>query len=71
MAAKRNDGAIYRYLGTGEFYNGIPARDLTQGDFDALGEQEQAIVRTGDLYRDLAAKAPANPTAQGDPPPAE
>lgn len=81
MPAKKSDAAsegpqaAYRYLGTGEFYNGIPARDLMPEDFDALGAQEQAIVRTGDLYRDLNAPAPANPTAatdgQTDPPAAD
>ncbi len=38
----------YRYIGTGERFRGVPARDLTQAEYDALGPREQrSVVESG------------------------
>lgn len=38
----------YRYIGTGERFRGVPARDLTQVEYDALGPREQrSVVESG------------------------
>lgn len=57
--------ALYRGDGS-QFHVGIPARHLTQDEFDALTKEEQAAVRASPLFevrseKDLqpAAKAEA------------
>ena len=42
----------------GGFAPGIPARDLTKGEFDALSEVDQEVVRESGIY-----KAPEEPKA--------
>lgn len=32
------------------FFHGIPARDLTDSDFDALSEEDKQVVRSSALY---------------------
>lgn len=41
----------YRYVGAGSFYHGIPARDLSQAEYEALTEDQRKLVREGSLYR--------------------
>lgn len=42
----------YRYTGSvaGEFWHGIPARDLTEDDYAALSAENRALVDNGRLY---------------------
>lgn len=48
---------IFRYVGkNGEFYRSVPARDLTQVDYDRLGLIEQHAVDTGALYKRVETK---------------
>ena len=47
---------IYRYQGKGEAYRSVPARDLTQVDYDRLPLTAQVAVDTGDLYRAVEKK---------------
>jgi hypothetical protein len=43
---------VYKYQGKDtEHYVGVPARDLTEEEFDALGPQEQFNVVEGSLYK--------------------
>ncbi len=46
-----------RYLGTGEFYHGIPARDLDESEYAALSDEQRQWVDSGTLY-DVAPQAP-------------
>ncbi len=39
-----------RYTGNGEFYNGIPARDLSAEEYAALSEEQKALVDSGRVY---------------------
>ena len=49
----------FKYIGNGEFYDGIPARDLTDAEFSALSEEHQRLVENGKLYvRVLEKRAP-------------
>ena len=53
---------MWQYIGTGgEFYRGVPARDLTAEEFAALDADQQAAVQTGKLYRKAGAKKSDTP----------
>lgn len=52
-----NDEVIYRFLDRG-LIHGIPARDLTQQDFDKLPLLLQRDVRSGKLYEPVSDEAP-------------
>lgn len=41
---------VYVYKGNGEFYSGIPKRDLTQADVERLNEVQLALVQSGTIY---------------------
>ena len=49
-------GHGYRYVGKGERYRGVPARDLTQAEYDALSPLEQRTVTESGAYKPLTAK---------------
>jgi hypothetical protein len=34
----------------GYFYNGVPARDLSEEEYEELTEEQKRMVRTGPLY---------------------
>lgn len=40
----------YRYNGSGNYISGIPARDLTDDEFNALPESQQKAVKKSGLY---------------------
>lgn len=48
----------YKYIGSGEFYSGIPMRDLTEEEFAALDADQQTAVTTGGLYQPTAKPKP-------------
>ena len=52
----------FRFKGnrTGEFYSGVPAKSLTQGEYDALDTDLRKLVREGDLYEAVQQDAPKN-----------
>jgi hypothetical protein len=54
-----DDKAIYTFLDKGTIH-GIPARDLTQKDFDRLSLERQRDVRAGTLYRAVTKAAQAD-----------
>lgn len=55
---------MWQYIGTGgEFYSGVPARDLTAEEFAALAPDQQAAVQSGRLYRKASAKKHDPPAA--------
>lgn len=64
----------YQYLQTGEFYQGVPARDLTDEDFAALTpEAQEAVANSASVYRAVStkeAKALAKEAAAAAPDPA-
>jgi hypothetical protein len=41
---------MIRYTGDGQFIEGIPARDLTDEEFQALSQDKQELVRRSGLY---------------------
>jgi hypothetical protein len=49
-------GHGYRYVGQGERYRGVPSRDLTQDEFEALGPLEQRTVTTSGGFEPMTAK---------------
>lgn len=48
---------VVRYVGDGAFYNGVPARDLTEADLAALSDEQRAAVETDVIY-ELAVEPP-------------
>ena len=40
----------FKYTGAGEFYSGVPARDLTDGDWAGLTPEQRDLVMGGGLY---------------------
>lgn len=40
----------YRYIGAGAFFEGIPARDLTEADWAALSKEQQTAVANSAIY---------------------
>jgi len=54
---------VIKYTGDGsEYHSGIPARDLSAAEYDALDKEQRATVRSSPIYnysdyRDAAAKA--------------
>lgn len=49
-----------KYVGDGGFIQGVPARNLTQEDFDAFDKDTQALILASGLYEistDKPAKA--------------
>lgn len=49
-------GNGYRYTGEGERYRGVPARDITQAEYEALGPLEQRTVLTSGAYKEAPAQ---------------
>lgn len=47
----------YKYTGKGERYRGVPARDLTQQEYDDLGVLEKRAVDESGAYTKVKAKA--------------
>lgn len=45
------DEIVWKYTGKGEFFDGIPARDLTQSDMARMDEDRKAVVERSGLYR--------------------
>jgi hypothetical protein len=44
---------LYRFIAPGQYYVGIPARDLTEEDYAALAPEQQALVAAEKLYTRL------------------
>lgn len=40
----------YRYVGDGSYLHGVPARDLTKDDYDALSDEQKDAVRKSNVY---------------------
>ena len=47
-----------RYTGNGEYWSGIPARDLSPEEYDALSEDQRRLVDSGRLYEVAPETAP-------------
>lgn len=45
---------MYTYTPGSGFITGVPARDITQEEFDALSEDLQAAVKSGASYKKAA-----------------
>lgn len=45
----------YRYTGGGAQFRGVPARDITQAEYDTLGPREQRTVKESGVYKPMAA----------------
>jgi hypothetical protein len=57
----------FKYVGNGYFYDGIPARDLSEEDFASLDDKNKAIVASSKLYRSVDQPLkPAEQTASPD-----
>lgn len=68
-----------KYTGNGAYFHGVPARDLTDDEFAALPEAQQAALLRSGIYeredaqeaeapaptRSKKAAAPVEPTAGG------
>ena len=62
--------AGYKYVSpSGEFLEGIPARDLSLTEFEVLTPQHQEAVRTSGIYVVEMAKTAVLPPASPAPPP--
>lgn len=54
---------MWRYTGDGEYYEGVPARDLDDDEVAALTEEQHAAVMSGRLYQ---RETPATTARQED-----
>lgn len=54
--AKAKHKIRFKYIGSGaEFLHGIPARDLTETDWDRLTKEQQEIVIASLVYQEVEA----------------
>lgn len=51
----------YKYVGTGDYLEGVPARDLEDAEYAALTESQQSDVRKCGLYEEDKPEQPAKP----------
>lgn len=58
------DEIVWKYAGTGEFIDGIPARDLTRSDLARMNEDQNAAVEQSSLYRRAPRQVVAPPAAK-------
>ncbi len=56
----------FKYVGGGEFYTGIPARDLSDDDWARLNEAQQAVVAASPLYEAVPKKTAASKEKEGE-----
>lgn len=56
---------MIKYIGDGDYFLGIPRRDLTDDEFAALSEADQAMLLGSRIYQQVAdeAQQPAAPRA--------
>lgn len=54
----------YIYVGNGEYYNGIPKRDLTDEDLEHLTAYQREIVEGSQFYEAVAEKSRKGAKAQ-------
>jgi hypothetical protein len=47
----------FKYIGSGEFFIGIPARDLMEEDWERLDEEQQKMVTASQIYKKAEALA--------------
>lgn len=40
----------YKYVGNGDYLFGVPARDLTKDEFDALNDEQKDAVKKSGVY---------------------
>lgn len=49
---------VYRYQGGGVYFQGVPARDLTDADLAALDDEQRAAIAHSPLYVAAGEEAP-------------
>ena len=50
---------MIKYIGTGDYFLGIPERDLTDEEFEKLSQAEQAMILASTIYvQDTGEAAP-------------
>lgn len=62
-----SDRLVATYIGAGEFFPGVPARDIDEADWAALSADEKALVRGSSVYR-MASAHPESPALPIAPP---
>lgn len=60
----------WRYVQEGQFFPGVPARDLSDEEMDAA-EQAQPGVKASGVYQQERVARPGRPAAEPEPAPAE
>ena len=60
----KNESIVAHYIGAGSWVIGIPTRDLTQADYQALSPELQQTVGECGLYRLTVAAAGTRPGAR-------
>ena len=53
------DSIKYKYVGSGHYFQGVPARDLTEVDWAKLDEAQRQLVEGGGLYQKAEPKRKA------------
>ena len=54
------------YIGFGRFLDGVPARDLTAGEWAALPDEARALAVALDLYQVVSEEPEASEEAEGE-----
>lgn len=47
----RANAIAYHYVGNGDHFVGIPQRDLSKDEFDALTDEQKTAVAKGGVYK--------------------
>lgn len=52
-AASKSDApaTAYKYVGDGTYLPGVPARDLSKDEFDALSDEQKETLKQSGLYK--------------------
>jgi hypothetical protein len=47
---------VFKYVGNGDYFVGVPLRDLTKDDLEVLTDEQKEAVTKGSLYNKKGAK---------------
>jgi hypothetical protein len=42
---------VFKYVGNGDYFHGIPARDLTAEDVEQLDDENKKLLKSSTLYK--------------------
>lgn len=58
MAKKNQADYVMRYIGGGDFVDGVPARDMTREEWETVEQARRELALKLNLYTQMASDAP-------------